>query len=99
MTYFQHLLLGLSVPDLNTPRSFRFTLALVFPHQLINQPAQPVPCSTNQNQRGPASCQGSQNPSPELPTWHPVEETFTSAIVGLQEAAIHRPVQVGDEGG
>lgn len=31
-------------------------------------------------------------------TWHSVEELVSSTIVGLQEAAVHRPVQVRDEG-
>lgn len=30
-------------------------------------------------------------------TGHPVEEPLASAVVGLQEATVHRPVQVGDE--
>ncbi len=32
-------------------------------------------------------------------TWHPVEESFSSSIVGLQEAAVHGPVQVCYEAG
>lgn len=32
-------------------------------------------------------------------TWHPVEEPLSGAIVGLQEATVHWPVQVCDEGG
>lgn len=30
-------------------------------------------------------------------TWHPVEKSFSSTIVGLQEATVHRPVQMSDE--
>ena len=32
-------------------------------------------------------------------TGHAVEEALASSVVGLQEAAVHGPVQVGDEGG
>lgn len=32
-------------------------------------------------------------------TWHSVEDPLTRTVIGLQEAAVHRPVQVGDEGG
>lgn len=30
-------------------------------------------------------------------TWHPVEQSLPCAVVGLQEAAVYRPVQMGDE--
>lgn len=37
--------------------------------------------------------------APRKPTWHLVEEPLSSTIVSLQELAVHRPVNVGDETG
>lgn len=32
-------------------------------------------------------------------TWHPVEDSFSSSVIALQESTVHRPVQVSYEAG
>lgn len=32
-------------------------------------------------------------------TWHPVEDSFSGSVIGLQESTVHRPVQMSYEAG